>query len=224
MKIKQTIVLLLASAQLCWAGLSISNPQCNRNAGQTIPITITTTSPTIAYVWIYNAKTWSSTLLAIDLKLNKGPNSFNLQIPFSWWEVGNYVLRVQSSNSGPSWGNNIIRIRPAIIWPYGGSSFTRGNTLTVTWVNSCYINSDFFNCYLHNIDTDDSYAMNESWIPPHDGRFQFQIPTDIPSGHYRIELDGYLVIHETIYTSYGEEDQIFYDLSELTSSELLNFN
>jgi len=230
---KTTALILLASAQFALGAITVSNAAMSRNAGQNIPVTITSDRPTIAYIWLYNAKTWTAPIepLAFDIKLNKGANELNIPIPFSYEATGgNYMLRVTASSGLPAWGSNLIRIRSAIIWPYGGQTFTRGTSMSVTWTPS-YINADILHAFLINVNTSDDYQLDSDYIEPYEGRFQFIVPTEIPAGRYRVQLEGFIAYYEPTYYDaqgifYSEPvtEEVFLDLSEQATGEIINIH
>jgi hypothetical protein len=187
------------------------------NAGQTVPVTFTAlgwSAGQTAEIWLVNAKTWEGEVVAIDVPVASGKQTYSLTIPWSWWETGCYVPRVVIGGYGVTGSGGSIRIRSAIIWPYGGSTFTHRSNLYVTWTTSTYIAADYLVVHVYNEDTGESALVGDQ-VDPEAGRFGFALPE--VAGRYRIVLDGYLLIDMTD----GSDEEIFPDLSATAESEVI---
>jgi hypothetical protein len=201
-------------------------PGSTENAGNILNVAFTASgipAGETAEIWLQDAHyPYTDTdIVAIDIPVRNGANVASIHIPFSW-SPGSYQVRVVITITDAnnhlvkqvhSTGSAIIRIRSAVIWPYGGATLNRGWGTWVTWSTQSVNSAQFFRVSVINEATGFRQEVGDS-IDPSAGRYFFKVPSITGSG-FRIEIVGYVVIPE-------EDGYLFEDEVEYTQSERLN--
>jgi hypothetical protein len=215
------ILIALSAVISNGAVVSITAPgNITRNAGQSIPVTYTYTPNTVipgqkADIYLINASTWLPTWVGSVMPV-KGVNNITIQLQWGGLAPypGHYVVKVVIGKSQCT-GTGIVRIRSAVIWPYGGGVFTQGSGAWVTWTTPWTENPgitppgtiiqgdyavtlqppDFLSLWLLNEDTGASYLLagrdpiaGGEGIDPYAGGQFWTVPTGISGKHFRLRL------------------------------------
>jgi hypothetical protein len=195
------------------------------NAGMSLPVRFEAKGlkpDSTVNISLVNAKTWVSTVFLMQIPIVNGINTIDVPVSWSWWEVGTYAVRLDgssgevctsSNNNGP-----LVRIRSAVIWPYGGTRFYRNYPADVKWTTPTgyeQIIADYFEITLSNELGGESYLIDAE-ADPDAGSLRFTVP-DVAGGRYRIFIDGYLIIPGLP----DDPDFPWPDLSEVTRSEAI---
>ena len=176
-----------------------------------------------AEVWLVDAATHTTIteLVAIDIPVRNGANVASFHIPFSWYLPGKYHVKVVVTildkhgliaKQTVGMGSATIRIRSAVIWPYGGATLNKGNGTWVTWSAQSVNNAQFFKISVSNENTGFRQLVGDR-VDPSTGRYFFTVPNVTGSG-FRILIEGFILIEE--------DDYYFEDPVEFTQSEKLN--
>lgn len=215
----QLSVLIALTIQTHAGQLRLPGSNQTRNAGQTVSFVVQSSNftpgkPNYATVSFVNSKTWVSTpQVDVEIPAN-GFTTVNIPLPWDCWDIGTFKVKVQSGSAvqTSTW---TLRIRSAVIWPYGGTVWHPGQAAAITWVTDAYIIGDLLECSMWDEDGGAIYSLGYD-IDPHSGRFDFVLPPDVePGTTYRIYLDSYLLI--PMNDEYG--DFFWPDLSTSTHSE-----
>lgn len=137
-----------------------------------------------------------SELVISGIPISNGINAISFDIPWSWWPVGRYHIQITSTIDGQQvsgMGEGIIRVRSAIIWPYGKTVINRGWGSWVTWTTESAIDVDFMRVYIRNVVTGKTQLVSGADHVQHSaGRYLWRVPN--VKGSYRILIEGYRLL------------------------------
>jgi hypothetical protein len=202
-----------------------SSPDRTENAGNELSVAFTAAGMPAgqdATIWLVDSATHITIteIVAIGIPVKNGVNAATFHIPFSWHQSGRFHVKVVVTildkqgliaKQASSVGTGVIRIRSAVIWPYGGTVLSKGHGSWVTWSTESLIIADYFKIYLYNESLGYLELVAED-VDPSAGRYFWNVPNVTGSG-FRILIDGFLLLEEDGHT--------FEDPSDLTQSELL---
>ena len=202
-----------------------STPDSAENAGNLLNVPFTASgipAGESAEVWFVDAATHTTVteLVAIDIPVRNGANIASFNIPFSWSQPGKYRVKVVVTildkhgliaKQVIGMSSSTIRVRSAVIRPYGGTTLNQGHGTWVTWSTESVNRAQFFKVSVSNESTGFRQLVGDR-VDPSAGRYFFTVPHVTGSG-FRIVLKGYVLIEE--------DDYYFEDTVESTQSEKL---
>lgn len=206
--------LLIAVSSIHAGTIKLPGSNITRNAGTSIPVTIQASgfpAGSKATVSLINAKTWVVTPWLFDQPIVNGNNVIQVPIDWSSPEIGTRLVKVQIGNNHctSTW---TVRLRSAVIWPYQGTVYTRGQAGSVTWVPDVYF--DGLGIGLFSEPHGFNYWLDTYESPMQDltlGRFNFIVPPQVVPGTYR-----FVIGLATDYYEWNEETGELEHLSEQT--------
>jgi hypothetical protein len=171
-------------------------PNITMNAGKELNLVFSGSgfaSDATCSIHLVDAKTWQSTYLW-SAPIYNTSQQLAIPIPWNWMGPATYVVRIESGRSHATSGYT-VRIRSAIVWPYGGSVYYHGRAGAVTWAvpPNFPIGADLLAVSLWPEGGGGIVYVNDG-CDPLAGGCNFTVPDTI--GTYRVVLEGYYIIPE----------------------------
>ena len=172
-----------------------ASPNITRNAGTEIPLVFTGSgwpAGAVCHVSLLNARTWEKTWMR-EAPIYNGSQQLPVFIPWNWGESATYLV-VINSGSAHCTSAFTVRIRTAVIWPYGGVVLARNRPAAVTWTvpQNWPIGADYLEIALWPEGDGGAVFSLDAFVDPESGRLDFIVPDT--AGTYRIILDGWYVV------------------------------
>jgi hypothetical protein len=195
-----------------------------QNAGNNVEVTFRAegfTADQTATLWLVDRATHTAIqeIIAIDVPVREGANTLTFTIPFSWTYPGYFHVQLiatilnaegQISKQVSSLSPDTLRVRSAVIWPYGRTVINKSYQRSwVTWTTTDVIEAQYFKIYLSNEITGYLQLLDDQ-VDPSLGRYLWTIP-DVSGGNFRLLIQGFIPIEE--------EGSIWEDPAEITQSE-----
>ena len=214
----------LVSAQIAQALQVTSLSRTTQNAGNDVEVAFSAkgfAADQTAVLWLLDRATHTAVqeIIAIDVPVREGENKVTFTLPFSWTYPGYFHVQLvvtllnaegQISKQVSSICPYTLRVRTAVIWPYGGTVINKSYERSwVTWATQDLIEAQYFKIYLHNETTGYLQLLADN-VDPSLGRYLWTIP-DVSGGNFRLLIQGFIPIEE--------DGSIFEDPAEITQSE-----